>query len=200
MILSLAVLLGGVGVVALWAITAAGRDADQAERMKPRSTDSTVRAPLPDTANPFAAPTSGDDPAPDTRPEVFSSTITVVPTLFLTPLYGCTLAAWNWRQVGDHERARRLLASGMAGLALFIGLGELPLHADVVGPLAGVGMVGILGLAIGALIVLDRDQANLRRLHPDVRTASWAYAALLGFAIYGGFRLLPTLVWIVRGG
>lgn len=192
---ALAVLLGGAGIVAVWAVWAGRRDArEEAARARAARSEPGV---APDPTNPFAAPLA-DQPESiaSTLPFVFSALVVVLPSFVLTPLYGGALAAWNWSRVGDHRRAGTVLAYGLAVFALEVGIVAQPRMTDSLGT---PGMIASLVAVVGSVVVLDRDQSDLHRQHPGLRTESWVYAVLFGVVLYQCVRALPTAVWIVTG-
>lgn len=183
MLLPLAIVLGGFGVVAAWATWAARRDAREAAQPKQPAPQV---APEPiDRANPFAPPSSQE-----AAPSVFSQAAVALPTFFFSPLYGGTLSAWNWFRVGDRNRGAKAVGLGVAGYVALVVATAIPK------PLGG---VAVLIVAVAAMYVFHRDQGELHKAHPSVGTTHWVYAVAFGFGLLCFAFQFQQFVWILTG-
>jgi hypothetical protein len=185
--LAIAVLVGGVAVVVAWAMWASRRDTPQ-----PRVAGAAAPArPVvpPDPRNPFAAPGAGESSAP-IGPRLFSPRVVALPSLFLTSIYGGTLAAWNWARVGRYGRAAAVAAGSVSSLVASIAALSLP---------PPVGALVAVGIAASTVYAFWRDQRWLQHLHPGHPTSHWAYAIAFGLSLFCLTSQAPAIVWILVG-
>lgn len=195
--LPILIVAGAVALIAAWAVWAARRDA---------AAEAAARGPVPPKAapakgavsenqDPFAPPAEPDAPS---QPElwVFSPLVTAGPAFVLGPLYGGSVAAWNWYRTGNYRRAAGMLA---AGVGIHVG------SEVIVVLLGGSGLDGLVLLARNVVIVLALfwDQYALADRFPRARTTHWVYMAFFGFAIICcGVNLRDCIrgeIWVVTG-